>query len=155
MHPQTSIIVPLLFGRCWSSIVKRHYIWDGMFMHYHFLESCSGKNRQWSTSVTSRSLTRFPLRILLCGLQKWTREPALVPILSGRMIGRCGTPAFTAFWRCGGFLFYSLLEQLVHHTSHFGFPPRRKSKMVWAFGAHPGVYPAILTAQILQQPRVI
>ena len=83
------------------------------------------------------------------------REPALVPILTGHMIGRCGTPAFTAFWQCGGFLFFLLLKQLVHHTSHFGFPPRRKSKMVWAFGAHPGVYPAILTAQILQQPRVI
>ena len=40
---------------------------------------------------------------------------------------------------------FSFAEQLVHHTSHFGFPPRRKSKMVWAFGAHPGVYPAIPT----------
>ena len=32
--------------------------------------------------------------------------------------------------------YFILLEQLVPHTTHFGFPPRRKSKVVCDLGSH-------------------
>ena len=159
MPPKTSIIVPLLLDRCWSSIVKRQHIWDRMFMHYHFLQLCSGKNRQGSTSVTSFqncdvpnvatkiiylavlhpvlnifsvSCTLGPSKVnsklslsqttfdtwelkqrhgwfILCfkitgEVSSSTREN--LPWYQYRQDTSCGTPAFNAFWQCGGVLYF-------------------------------------------------